>query len=80
MEIDAKKALVSFVVVVSLVMLVLGAVGMTICFLFMWSSSHLDVMGAGMAFITGAIMMASGLISLAIVSSKAKGKDSNSEQ
>jgi hypothetical protein len=80
MEIDDKKTLVGFVVVASFVMLVLGAVGMTICFLYMWSSSHVDVMGAGMGFITGAIMMASGLISLAIVSLKTKGKETKSEQ
>jgi len=74
MEIDEKKAAVGFVTIVSLFMLVLGAVGMTICFLFLWSSSHIDVMGAGMGFIAGATMMGSGLISLAIVSLKAKEK------
>ena len=79
MEIDEKKTLIGFVVVASFVMLVLGAVGMTICFLFLWSSNQVDVIGAGMGFIAGAVMMASGLVSLAIVSLKTKGNQTSPE-
>jgi small neutral amino acid transporter SnatA (MarC family) len=79
MEIDEKKTLVGFVVVVSILMLVLGAIGMMISFMFMFSSNALDVAGGGLCFIAGSIMMASGLVSLAVVSLKAKGKRSDSE-
>ena len=80
MEIDEKKTLVGFVAVVSILMLVLGAIGMTISFMFMFSANTLDVTGGGMCFIAGSIMMASGLVSLAVVSLKAKGKKTDSEQ
>lgn len=67
MEINEKKTLIGFVMIASFAMIFLGAIGMLISFLFMWSLHFVDVMGAGMAFIAGSIMMASGLVSLAVV-------------
>lgn len=51
----------------SVIVMLTGLIGMGICFLFIWSSNHLDVMGAGMGFITGSIMIGSGLIALSNV-------------
>lgn len=70
METTGKSVLDWFVVLAAFVMLVLGAAGMTVSFLFLWSPSQVDVMGAGMAFLAGASMMGSGLIALAIVATR----------
>jgi len=75
MEIDERKAVSGIVVVLSLIVMLVGLIGMGICFLFIWSSNQLDVMGAGMGFITGAIMIGSGLIALSNVARGMKKTD-----
>ena len=67
MEIDERKATSGIVVVLSAIVMLVGLIGMGLCFLFIWSSNQIDVMGAGMGFITGAIMIGSGLIALSNV-------------
>ena len=76
MEIDERKAMSGIVVVLSVVLMLVGLIGMGICFLFIWSSSQVDVMGAGMGFVTGAIMIGSGLIALSNVA-RGVGKAEN---
>jgi TRAP-type C4-dicarboxylate transport system permease small subunit len=67
MEIDERKAMSGIVATLSAIVMLVGLIGMGICFLFIWSSSQIEVMGAGMGFITGAIMIGSGLIALSNV-------------
>ena len=49
-------------------LVVFGAIGMLICFMFLWSNDIRDINGAGMGFIAGAAMLGSGCIALAICS------------
>ena len=53
MEIDERKAMSGIVATLSAIVMLVGLIGMGICFLFIWSSSQIEVMGAGMGFITG---------------------------
>jgi hypothetical protein len=46
--------------------LVAGASGMALSFVFLASSSHLDVMAGGAGFIAGAILVAAGLVTVAL--------------
>ena len=62
------------------VLIILGAIGMLISFLFMWSLHFVDVMGAGMAFIAGSILMVSGLVSLAVITREYAGKSLDNGQ
>ena len=70
MEIDENKIGVGIVVVLACIFMLVGLIGMGMCFLFIWSASMIDVVGAGMGFICGSILMGTSLISLAIVSGK----------
>ena len=49
-------------------LVLLGSVGMLICFLFLWSSDMRDITGAGLGFVAGAVMLGSGSITLAVCS------------
>jgi len=53
-----------------------GAIGMLVCFLFLWSSDMRDITGAGLGFVAGAVMLGSGCISLALCSSRAQSTSS----
>ncbi len=79
MEIDEKRIGVGIVVVLACIFMLVGVIGMGLCFLFIWSSSMIDVVGAGMGFICGSILMGTGLISLAVVAGKA-GKTEETKQ
>ena len=79
MEIDERKAMSGIVVVLSVVLMLVGLIGMGICFLFIWSSSQVDVMGAGMGFVTGAIMIGSGLIALSNVARGVRKTENRTE-
>lgn len=71
MEVDEKKIGVGVVVVLACILMLVGIIGMGICFLFIWSNNMIDVVGAGLGFICGAILIGSGLISIAVVTGKA---------
>ena len=71
MEVDEKKIGVGVVVVLACLFNVVGIIGMGICFFFIWSNNLIDVLGAGLGFICGAILIGSGLISIAVVTGKA---------
>jgi hypothetical protein len=43
-----------------------GAIGMLICFMFLWSSDLKDIIGAGFGFLAGAVMLGAGSVSLAL--------------
>lgn len=58
--------------VFSLLLIGLGALGMIISFVFMWSYGMKDIVGAGFGFIAGAIMLSSGVISLSIIANAHK--------
>lgn len=49
-------------------LVLLGATGMLICFMFLWSNDMRDITGAGLGFVAGAVMLGSGCIALAICS------------
>lgn len=51
---------------VSLLTVLAGAFGMLFCFPFLWSARMEDLIGAGLPFVSGAILFGSGLISLAL--------------
>lgn len=67
-----KVSLRILVLALSAMLVVFGAVGMLICFMFLWSSDLRDITGAGLGFAAGAVMMGSGCISLAILSRTAE--------
>ena len=69
MEIDERKIGTGIVILLACIFMVVGLIGMGICFLFIWSSNMVDVVGAGTGFICGAVLMGSALITLAIVAS-----------
>lgn len=48
-----------------------GLFGMMFCFPYLWSGRLIDVVGAGLPFVAGAILLAGGLITLAITGGKA---------
>lgn len=79
MEIDEKKVEIGIVVLLACIFMFVGLIGMGLCFLFIWSSSMIDVVGAGMGFICGSILMGTGLISLAVVAGKAGKTQHNKE-
>ena len=49
-------------------LVVFGAVGMLICFMFLWSADFRDITGAGFGFVAGAVMLGAGSMSLALCS------------
>ena len=53
--------------VLGALLVLFGAVGMLICFLFLWSSDIRDITGAGLGFVAGSIMLGSGSIVLALL-------------
>jgi len=74
MEIDERRLGAGIVTLLSVVFMVVGLIGMGICFIFIWSSSDVDVTGAGMGFICGSILMGSGLLSLAVTLAGRQGR------
>jgi hypothetical protein len=72
MEVDEKKIGAGIVVVLAVIFMIVGLIGMGMCFLFIWSENMVDVVGAGMGFICGAVLMGTGLISLATVTANAR--------
>lgn len=44
-----------------------GAFGMLFSFFFLWSANMEDLVGAGFAFVAGAVLFGSGLIALGLV-------------
>ena len=56
------------------ILVLLGAIGMLITFLFLWSSDVRDITGAGLGFVPGAVMLGSGVVALAILG-RAPGGD-----
>ena len=53
-------------VALGIALIAFGAVGMLICFMFLWSSDLRDITGAGLGFVAGAAMLGAGNISLAL--------------
>ncbi len=53
---------------------IVGFVAMAVCAVFSLSSDMIDVVGAGLGLVTGAVLMGSGLISLAVVSAPRDGR------
>jgi len=52
----------------SFVVIAAGIFGMLFCFPFLWSSNVADLVGAGLPFIAGAILIIGGLINLSLLS------------
>ena len=50
----------------SYLLLVAGLFGMLFCFPFLWSSSLVVLVGAGLPFVAGAILVVGGLLSLTL--------------
>ena len=63
----------------SIATIVAGIFGMLFCFPFLWSSNIADLVGAGFPFVAGAILTASGLINLSILSTKMDEEKKNTE-
>ena len=57
-------------VVLASILVLLGTVGMLITFFFLWSNDMRDIAGAGLGFVAGAVMLGSGVVSLAFASGK----------
>jgi len=62
--------LTSVAVVLASILVLLGALGMLITFFFLWSNDMRDITGAGLGFVAGAVMLGSGVVSLAVASNK----------
>ena len=54
----------------SVLIITAGALGMIFCFPFLWSSKMEDLVGAGLPFVGGAILVGSGLVTLGLASKK----------
>ncbi len=67
MGFDEKRFGVGAVVVSAALGMLAGAACMAVSCLFMWSREMIDVIGAGMGMLTGAILFGSGVIALALV-------------
>ena len=52
------------------ILTVLASSGMIVTFMFLWSNDLRDITGAGLGFVAGAIILGSGVVSLAVISSK----------
>jgi len=50
--------------------MIAGAFGMIFCFVFLWSSNAVDLIGAGFPFVGGAVLFGTGLITLGIFNKK----------
>ena len=61
------KVLATLSLVLGALLVLSGAVGMLICFMFLWSSDMRDITGAGLGFVAGSIMLGSGSIVLALL-------------
>ncbi len=64
----------STIITISIIFMIVGGLGMGISSLAVFSSSMMEVIGAGLGFVTGAVLMGSGLIAMAIVLSHSKGE------
>jgi len=62
------KLLISVSQVLAFALIALGAVGMLITFLYLWSSDLRDITGAGLGFVAGAVMLSSGVLALTVAS------------
>ncbi len=58
-------------VLLASILVLLGAMGMLITFFFLWSNDMRDIAGAGLGFVAGAVMLGSGVVSLALASNRA---------
>ncbi|OYW75343.1 MAG: hypothetical protein B7Z37_13620 [Verrucomicrobia bacterium 12-59-8] len=67
------KLLSSLSLIFTFILVLLGAIGMLITFLFLWSSDVRDIAGAGLGFVAGAVMLGSGVVALAILSRVPRG-------
>ena len=64
--------------VVALFSMGIGVLAMLACAAFMFSSKQVDVMGAGLGIVGGAILFGSGLICLAILATRSNSPDDRS--
>jgi hypothetical protein len=62
------KLLIAVSQLLAFALIVLGAVGMLITFLYLWSNDLRDITGAGLGFVAGAVMLSSGVLSLTVLS------------
>jgi len=63
----------TFAVIVSTLatlLIICGAAGMLVCLIFLFSSHTQDILGAGLGFVAGAILLGSGTIALAVISAR----------
>jgi len=51
----------------SVFVILAGGAGMIFCFPFLWSARMEDLVGAGFPFLGGAVLLGSGLVSLALL-------------
>ncbi|HEY7311244.1 MAG TPA: hypothetical protein VH643_17920 [Gemmataceae bacterium] len=65
---QATSPLVPPIVFLAVLAMLAGAGGMVVSFLFLASSSQLDVIAGAVGFLAGAILIAAGLLSLAVLS------------
>lgn len=70
MKLHEEKTLRRFVVFLSLATMIVGVLGMIICFFVLWLWRKAHVVGAGIGFLSSAVLTASGLISLALQASQ----------
>ena len=64
----SNKALSISALIIALILIFLGAFGMLITFIFMWSSDVREIAGAGFGFVAGSILLGCGSISLSHLS------------
>ena len=72
-------ALLRLTVVLSILLIVAGIGGMVVCLLYMFSADARDIAGAGLGFISGAIFIGSGIISMAVALSALHSNDNRSD-
>ena len=61
-----KKTIKLALNILSICFIVFGSLGMLYCLTYLWSTQIMDIIGAGLPFIAGAVLCGSGLITLAI--------------
>ena len=62
---------------VALLSVVVGVLVMLVCALFMFSSKQIDVMGAGLGIVAGAILFTGGLICITILTVRSGATEMN---
>lgn len=56
--------------IASIIIGIAGVFGMLYCFPYLWSANIADLVGAGLPFVGGAILVGTALISLSIINKK----------